>query len=108
MSFENTVGKGETARNEQFLLFPQCVLPIWKTFYHFINFGIVVCKLFQFGSVQDLSFGKGSMNAGCHSSFIITVSTDITITTVSATFSTTTTTAIALLTNKVRNKELNE
>ena len=23
-SFENTVGKGEIARNEQFLLFPQC------------------------------------------------------------------------------------
>ena len=27
-SFENTVGKGEIARNEQFLLFPQCFLPI--------------------------------------------------------------------------------
>ena len=24
--FENTVGKGEIARNEQFLLFPQCFL----------------------------------------------------------------------------------
>ena len=30
--FENTVGKGEIARNEQFLLFPQCFLPIWITF----------------------------------------------------------------------------
>ena len=28
--FENTVGKGEVARNEQFLLFPQCFLPIWR------------------------------------------------------------------------------
>ena len=27
-SFENTVGKGEIARNEQFLLFPQCFLPV--------------------------------------------------------------------------------
>ena len=27
-SFENTVGKGEIARNEQFLLFPQCFSPI--------------------------------------------------------------------------------
>ena len=27
-SFENPVGKGEIARNEQFLLFPQCFLPI--------------------------------------------------------------------------------
>ena len=34
-SFENTVGKGEIARNEQFLLFPQCFPPIWRTFYHF-------------------------------------------------------------------------
>ena len=28
MSFENTVEKGEIARNEQFVLFPQCFLPI--------------------------------------------------------------------------------
>ena len=27
-SFENTEGKGEIAHNEQFLLFPQCFLPI--------------------------------------------------------------------------------
>ena len=33
--FENTVGKGEIARNEQFLLFPQCFLLIWRAFYHF-------------------------------------------------------------------------
>ena len=26
-SFENTVGKGEIAHNEQFLPFPQCFLP---------------------------------------------------------------------------------
>ena len=34
-TFENTAGKGEIARNEQFLLFPQCLLPIWITFCHF-------------------------------------------------------------------------
>ena len=34
-AFENTVGKGEIARNEQFLLFPQCFLPVWITFFHF-------------------------------------------------------------------------
>ena len=34
-SFENTVGKGEIARNEQFLLFPQCFLPFWGTVCHF-------------------------------------------------------------------------
>ena len=33
--FENTVGKGEIAHNKQFILFPQCFLPFWKTFYHF-------------------------------------------------------------------------
>ena len=51
-SFENTVGKGDIARNKQFLLFPHSV------FYSFeelsassINFEIVVWKLFQFGRV---------------------------------------------------------
>ena len=34
-SFENTVGKGEIARNEQFLLFPQCFLPLWRALSHF-------------------------------------------------------------------------
>ena len=33
--FENTVGKGGIACNEQFLLFPQCFLPVWITFCHF-------------------------------------------------------------------------
>ena len=32
---KNTVGKGEIARNEQFLLFPQCFLPTGRTFRHF-------------------------------------------------------------------------
>ena len=35
MSFENNVGKGEIARNEQFLLFPHCFLPFWRTVCHF-------------------------------------------------------------------------
>ena len=34
-SFENTVGKGEIACKNQFLLLPQCFLPIWRTFCHF-------------------------------------------------------------------------
>ena len=34
-SFENTVRKGEIARNEQFLLFPQYLLSIWRTFMPF-------------------------------------------------------------------------
>ena len=31
MSFENTVGKGEIAHNEQFVLFQRCFLPILRT-----------------------------------------------------------------------------
>ena len=34
-TFENTVGKREIAYNEQFLLFPQCFLPVCRTFCHF-------------------------------------------------------------------------
>ena len=34
-SFENTVGKGEIAHYEQFLLFPQCFLPILENFLPF-------------------------------------------------------------------------
>ena len=34
-SFENIEGKGEIARKEQFLLFPQCFLPSQRTFHHF-------------------------------------------------------------------------
>ena len=54
MSFENTVGKGEIARDEQFLFFPQCFLLSAI----FIKIQNVVCKLFQFGRVTNLSFGK--------------------------------------------------
>ena len=49
-SFENTAGKGEIARNEQFLLLPQCFLHIWKTFSYFHQ--IQNCCL------QSLSFWK--------------------------------------------------
>ena len=46
-SFENTEGKGEIAREEQFLLFPQRFLLIWKTFFHFHQIRNCVCKLFS-------------------------------------------------------------
>ena len=35
--FENTVGKGEIARNEQFLLFPQYFPTIWEAFCYFCH-----------------------------------------------------------------------
>ena len=34
-SLENAAEKGEIARYEQFLLFPQCFLPVLRTFCHF-------------------------------------------------------------------------
>ena len=46
-SYDNTVGKGETARNEQILLF-YCLGEFSAIF---TKFEIVVCKLFQFGRV---------------------------------------------------------
>ena len=57
-SFENNVGKGEIARNEQFLLFPQCFYRFGELSAIFTKFKIVVCKLFRIGRVQNLSFGK--------------------------------------------------
>ena len=44
--FFNTIGKREIARNEQFLLFPWCFLPILRTFPLFIKVKIVICELF--------------------------------------------------------------
>ena len=61
-SLSQTLGKGETACNKQFLLFPQCFLPFEELYAIFIKFKIVICKLFQFGWVQNLSFGKGLNN----------------------------------------------
>ena len=48
-SFENTVGKGEITRNEQFLHFPQCFPSISRNFAIFITFEIIVCNLNEFG-----------------------------------------------------------
>ena len=45
-SFENTVGKGEIARNEQYLLFPQCFLSFMRLF----------CPLDQIQNCRQRSF----------------------------------------------------
>ena len=57
--FENTAGKGEIACNEQFLLFPQCFLPIWKTFFYFHQIQNYRLQTFSFWRVENLPFGKG-------------------------------------------------
>ena len=57
-SFENAVGKGEIARNEQFLLFPQCFLPVWITFCCFQNKNCHLQTLSVWKSLIFV-FGKG-------------------------------------------------
>ena len=52
--FENTVGKGEIARNKQFLLFPQCFLPILITFCHFHQ--VQNCRLQTLSVWKSLKF----------------------------------------------------
>ena len=53
-SFENTEGKGEIARNKQFLLFPQCFLPIWLTLCYFYQ--IYYCCLQTLSVWKSLKF----------------------------------------------------
>ena len=59
-SFVNTVRKGEIANYEQFLLFPQCFLPFWRTFCHFPQ--IQNCHLHSRRAWKGLKFvmGKGT------------------------------------------------
>ena len=59
-SFENTAGKGEIARNKQFLLFPQCFLPILEKFLLLLSTSKLLSeKLFQFRRVENLLLWKG-------------------------------------------------
>ena len=46
---------------KHFLLFPPCFIPFLRTFRHFYQTKIIVCKVFQFGEVEKLPFGKGLM-----------------------------------------------
>ena len=57
-SFENTVGKGEIARNN-FSFSHSVFYPFRELSANFIKLKIVICKLFQFGRVENLSSGKG-------------------------------------------------
>ena len=59
-TFENTVEKGEIARNKQFLLFPTVFsVRLGELSVIFSKFEIVACKLLQFERVENVSFGKG-------------------------------------------------
>ena len=52
--FENTVGKGEIAGNEQFLLFQQCFLPVWIIFFYFRQ--VWSCRLQTLSVWNSLKF----------------------------------------------------
>ena len=62
-SSENTVGKGEIAHNEQFLLFPQCILPFWITFCHIHK--IWNCHLQTLSVWKSLKFVVGKELSCC-------------------------------------------
>ena len=51
---ENTVGKGEIARNKRFFLFPQCFLPVWITFCYFRQ--VWYCRLQSLSIWKSLKF----------------------------------------------------
>ena len=51
---ENTAVKGEIARNEQFLHFPQCFLPVLRAFCHFHQ--ILNCRLQILSVWKSLKF----------------------------------------------------
>ena len=60
-AFENIKGKGEIARNEQFLLFPQCFLLNQTTVYPFVNiFDTVLYFLLNWKSLKWTYQVKGS------------------------------------------------
>ena len=52
-----TLGKGEIARKEQFLLFPQCFLPIWMDFLPFSS--NLIANFFSLEESKVCHLGKG-------------------------------------------------
>ena len=57
-SLGNTVGKGETAYNEQFLLLQQHFLPFWRTIYFYHTYICLLQSLSVWKSKKKW-FGKG-------------------------------------------------
>ena len=55
----NTVGKGEIARYEQFLLFPQCFLPTWRTMLFSPNSELWPANYFSLEESKICYLGKG-------------------------------------------------
>ena len=62
-SFENTLGKGEIAHNEQFLLFPQCFLQVFEIFLLFSqNLKFSSANFFIEGESKICHLGKDKCN----------------------------------------------
>ena len=64
MVFENIVGKGEIARNEQFLLFPQCFLLnriIVSPYVHILD----IISLFV-SELEEPKIGTSGKGLKCH------------------------------------------
>ena len=58
-SFENTTGKGEIARNKQFLLFPRCFLPTLRTLSFSSNLKLTSVNSFRLEESKICHLGKG-------------------------------------------------
>ena len=58
-SFDNAVGKGEIAHNEQFLLFPQCFLPVLRAFCHLDQIKLSSAISFSLEESKICCLGKG-------------------------------------------------
>ena len=59
---EKTVGKGEIAHGEQFLLFPQCFLLVWRTFLPFSsNMKLTSANSFSLEKSKICRLGKGEL-----------------------------------------------
>ena len=58
-AFENTVGKGEIAPNEQFLLFPQCFLFVLRTLPFSANLKLSSANSFSLEESKICFFEKG-------------------------------------------------
>ena len=69
-AFENIAGKGEIARNEQFLLFPQCFLPNQITVFPFVHISDII-SLFA-AEYEEPKIGVSGKGLKYHTSIQIT------------------------------------
>ena len=75
-SFENTVIKGDIARNEQFLLFSQSFLHVWRTLPSSSNLKLSSANSFSLEESKICHFWKG-LNLHLNLSFRLQITTVI-------------------------------